>query len=387
MNREIKITESPGISSQLPKILTMGFYSLRAQLRNPATFAFGFVFPIVFISVFGLIGNGSGTTVKIGVPRGSSEQTKIFQNLKKVSSIKITQGDINELRNELTRGKLDGLLIIEETNVPPTLDPKTEKASSSFPVSNLVLEITNANPQNSAAAKTFISAVVDKANLEILAGKNLPVKLETKEISGREYRFIDFALPGQIGFAILSTAIFGTAFGLIFLKKTLVLKRIFATPTRPISIILGQGLARLMSTILQTLLILAFGVIIFKFHLANGWITFLEMLFLSCLGLIVFLGFGLFISGISADENAVAPLANLITLPQFLLSGTFFSTDVFPSWVRAIANQLPLTYLNDAMRKVATEGAGITDIWFNIFALVIWAVIAYFAASRTFKWQ
>lgn len=365
--------KKPGIFSQGPKILSMAFYSFRAQLRNPATFAFGFIFPIVFISIFGLIGGGGATSVKLGVPKGTDEKNTVYKVFQKNPAIKINSGSEDFLRSELSKGRIDGLALISK-------DQTSEKL-------NLVLETSNANAQSSGIARTIVSGVVDKLNLEIVAGKNLPISFKTKEISGREYRFIDFALPGQIGFAILSTAIFGTAFGLIFLKKTLVLKRIFATPTRPISIILGQGLARLVSAIMQTTLILAFGVIIFNFHLANGWLTFFDMLLLSSLGLIVFLGFGLFISGLASDENSVAPLANLITLPQFLLSGSFFPTDIFPKWLQPISNHLPLYYLNDAMRKIATEGANLTVVWTNIVALLIWGVIAYFVASRTFKWQ
>ena len=378
MNNNLAPRKKPGIFSQIPKILSMAYYSFRAQLRNPATFAFGFIFPAVFISIFGLIGNGGGTSVKIGVPDGSADQTPIYKAFERIPAVKLSRGNIDYLRSELGKGKIDGVVLITQT---------VNSKQPQLPSYSVSLETSNANVQTSAVVLTLVGGIVDKINLSLVAGNNIPVSLVTKEISGRVYRFIDYILPGQIGFAILSTAIFSTAFGLIFLKKTLVLKRIFATPTRPISIILGQGLARWVNAVLQTILILAFGVFIFHFNLANGWVTFTEMLLLSSLGLVVFLGFGLFISGIASDENSVAPIANLFTLPQFLLSGSFFPTDLFPQWVQPIANHLPLYYLNDAMRKVATEGAGLSGIYTNVIALLIWGVIAYFVASRTFKWQ
>lgn len=378
-NSEIQLTKKPGIFSQLHKVWAMAYYSFRAQLRNPATFAFGFIFPIVFISVFGLISSGGGVSVKLGIPDGQSEKTPVYQTLEKIKSIKINRGQIEYLRSKLTKGQIDGIILVESSG-----EISSTPNQSGYKVT---LEISNANPQTAGVVSGLVSGVVDKLNLGLSGVKQPPIEFQSKQVSGREFRYIDFALPGQIGFALLSTAIFGTAFGLIFLKKTLVLKRIFATPTRPLSIILGQGLARLIVALLQALIILGFGVFVFKFHLANGFVTFIEMLLLSGLGLLVFLGFGLFISGISSDENSVAPLANLLTLPQFLLSGTFFSTDLFPSWVKPIADHLPLTYLNEAMRKVATEGASLEQIIPNLVALVIWGVIAYLLAARTFKWQ
>ena len=166
--------------------------------------------------------------------------------------------------------------------------------------------------------------IIDQQNLALSGVIEPPITITQQEIAGRQVRYIDFALPGQIGFSILSTAIFGTVFGLIYLKKALVLKRMFATPTKAMTILLSQGTSRLIVALLQTILILVIGVVVFKFYLPHGIITLLELIILSAFGLVAFLGFGYFIAGLSSDENAASPLTNLITLPQFLLSGTFF---------------------------------------------------------------
>ena len=111
------------------------------------------------------------------------------------------------------------------------------------------------------------------------------------------------------------------------------------------------------------------------------------MLLLSTLGVIVFMGFGFVVSGIAKNESSVPPIANIITLPQFLLSGTFFSINVFPSWLQPISRALPLTYLNDALRKVAFEGAGLFDVTHQIFIMLIWGVVIYAVAVKLFKWE
>jgi len=103
--------------------------------------------------------------------------------------------------------------------------------------------------------------------------------------------------------------------------------------------------------------------------------------------LIVFMGFGFVISGLAKNESAIPPFANLITLPQFLLGGTFFSTDVFPNWLRPIANILPLTHLNEAMRNVAFEGAHLTDCGKQLGILGIWTVVVYAIAIKVFRWE
>lgn len=111
------------------------------------------------------------------------------------------------------------------------------------------------------------------------------------------------------------------------------------------------------------------------------------MLLLSTMGVIVFMGFGFVVSGLAKSESTIPPISNIITLPQFLLSGTFFSIDAFPTWLQPISRALPLTYLNDAMRKVAFEGAGLWDVKQQMLIILVWGIGIYAVAVKTFKWE
>jgi ABC-2 type transport system permease protein len=83
----------------------------------------------------------------------------------------------------------------------------------------------------------------------------------------------------------------------------------------------------------------------------------------------------------------VPPIANIVTLPQFLLSGTFFATTAFPGWLQGLSNILPLTYLNTAMRNVAFEGASLGSVLPQLSVLGIWFIVVYAVAVKTFKWE
>ncbi|HEX7456715.1 MAG TPA: ABC transporter permease [Candidatus Nanoarchaeia archaeon] len=100
------------------------------------------------------------------------------------------------------------------------------------------------------------------------------------------------------------------------------------------TILFGQGVSRLVIVLAQALVILGMGILVYNFQLIHGITTVLNILFLSVIGLVAFLGFGLFVSGLSNDENTIAPVANLIVLPQFLVAGTFFPIDVLPQWTQ-----------------------------------------------------
>lgn len=111
------------------------------------------------------------------------------------------------------------------------------------------------------------------------------------------------------------------------------------------------------------------------------------MLLLCAFGLIVFMGFGFIVSGIAKSESTIPPISNIITLPQFLLAGTFFPIEVFPAWMQPICKAMPLTYLNDALRKVAFEGAGLLDVSSQLLVLLGWGVGIYLLAAKTFRWE
>jgi ABC-2 type transport system permease protein len=354
--------------NQFRPFFAVAYYSLRAQLRNRATVFFGFIFPLMFIAIFGLFGSNS-LNVSIGIPN-EQQSGPVFETLSGIEAVSIVSGTEDELNTRLSQGRIAGVLLIGKENR-----------------SDFKLFVSQANPQQSAAASSLVSGVTDKMNLQLSGVQNPPIKLELEEVSGRTFRFIDFFLPGMIGFALLTTSITSTAFGLIFLKKTLVLKRIFATPTKGLTILFGQGAARLVVVLAQTLVIVLVGILAYKFSLVHGLLTLAEMLVLSVIGLISFLGFGLFIAGIANDENSAAPIANLITLPQFLVAGTFFPIDSLPSWIQPVVKLLPLSFFNTAMRKITVEGHFLDQMIWELVGLAVWAVIAYVVSSRTFRWE
>lgn len=351
--------------------LALAWYSFRAQTRNPATFFFGFIFPIAFISIFGLIGNSSAG-LRLGISDDSLTGNPVVPAIERTGAVDIETAPKAELEEQLTQGEIAGIVSVGNLG------------EGEYEVS---LILSTGLPQEASMIKSLVSNIVAQENLKLSGVSDPPIGITENEIDGRQPRYIDFALPGQLGFAMLSTAIFGTVFGLIYLKKAGVLKRMFATPTKPLTILVAQGTSRLIMGLLQVIIILAVGVIFFQFYLPYGIVTFLNLIVVSMVGLIAFLGFGYFLAGIANDENSAGPIVNLVTLPQFLLSGTFFSTDLLPTWIQPLANNLPLSYFNVAVREIANKGASIIEVGPYILGLLVWGIVMYLLAAKTFRWQ
>lgn len=363
--------------NQLKALFAITKASLISTFRNPSTIAFSIIFPIIFILVFGFIGGG-GTKLDIAYANNSDNENPIYQALNSIESLKkIEFKDEVSLEKELKKGNLAGVINIQ----------KVQDATQGLPKYSVKVTTSEASPQNGALLLSIVNGIVDKTNIGLSGIQNPPITLQTEQVSGRKYKTIDFILPGQLGFSLLNIGIFGTAFVFFGLRETLVLKRFFATPVSKRNILLGETLSRLIFSLMQAVIIIGIGALFLGFTLVNGISTLLTMLVLSIIGLLIFMGFGFIISGIAKTSDGIPPLANIFTLPQFLLAGTFFSIENFPSWLQPISKILPLTYLNDAMRKVAFEGASLVAVRNEIFVLILWGVVTYIAAVRFFKWD
>jgi ABC-2 type transport system permease protein len=211
--------------------------------------------------------------------------------------------------------------------------------------------------------------------------------LDTVNVEGRKFTQIDFILPGQLAFALLSNALFGMAFGFISLKKELVLKRLFAAPIAKWTIMGSQVLSKAILAILQTLVIVLGGTSMFKFTLVNGFETLLQLIVMSLIGIFTFMAFGLCVAVFAKNEDSASPIANLIMMPQLFLAGAFFSIDSFPASVQTVARILPMTLLNDSFKKIAFEGLSLSSVGNEILGILIWGVIIYLIIIRFFKWE
>ncbi len=363
--------------SQLKAMMAITKAGLRAIFRSPSAVVFSFVFPFIFILVFGFIGEGGGVPVyKIVIDKNSDTSNALYDSIKANNRFKIVYfADTMTMRSSLIKGRIAAIITIART-------------STDTPAYAYTLRTTTASGDKWPQVIPLLESINNKiSNAKFNHRPSFAVMQPPQVEKLREYRTIDFILPGQLGFSLLSSGVFGVAFMFFGLRNTLVLKRFFATPIQRTYIILGEGLARVIFQMLTAVVIIAVGHYLFNFTLVKGFQTFLEMLVLSFIGLMVFMGFGFIVSGLAKNDSTIPPFANLITLPQFLIGGTFFSIEAFPKWLQPISKAMPLTHLNTAMRAVAFEGQNLWDVKSEIGILLLWGVIVYAVAIKVFKWE
>jgi ABC-2 type transport system permease protein len=345
-------------------------------LRDRTAVFFSFFLPLVIMLIFGVLNFGAGEALNLGVvDEADTESSRaVIAAFEEVPILEVIPGDLDEELAETSEGNR-ALVVVFPAGwelVPPgspTYQPLTAYMSE-------------ATPGEGQTALLVVNAVVAQGIVTAGGGSPEPLVV-VEEVAGRNLGYIDFLVPGILGLTIMQLGIFSVAFGFVQLKTTGTLRRLFATPTSPSYFLSAQVGSRLVIALIQVLILLGVG-IWFGVQLAGSVFV---VLALSIIGSVVFLAMGFGIAGWAKNENQAAPVANLISLPMMFLSGSFFPREAMPEFLQQVTRFLPLTYLNDALRAVINDGAGLDVIGTDIIGLAVWGVISFVIATRLFKWE
>lgn len=350
--------------------------SLVATFRSPQSIFFSLFFPIVLIWIFGsLAGGGGRPSVDVAWEKGVDSSSVLYQKIAHHEAFHFVDPAKKNVEEELSKGRIAGVL-----NVVPL------PAGSPTPYA-VNIRSSTASQREFGQLRTLLNDVIHQIDKMEYPQQPTVAAVNVTEFKGREYKMIDFFLPGMIGFSLIGSAVFGIAFLFYSLRETLVLKRMYATPVKKGYIILGESFSKVIFQLLTVVVLIAFGHYSYGFYLAHGTVTFINMLVLSLLGLLVFMGFGFLISGISRNQNVIPIYANLFMFPQYFLSGTFFPKTALPAGIQPFLKFLPLTALNDALRNVAFEGSSLWTCWPQMLTLAVWGVAVYVVTAKFFRWE
>lgn len=224
---------------------------------------------------------------------------------------------------------------------------------------------------------------VDDA-LQRAAGRRDPVATAERPVSETGARYIDFLIPGLVGLNLMGSGMWGIGFSVVSARMRKLLKRYAATPMRRGHYLLSFGLSRLLFLVLEVAAIVGFGWLVFGVAVRG---SLLALAVVVLIGAASFAGLGLVVAARPRTIEAVSGWMNLVQLPMWLLSGSFFSYERFPVAVQPAIRALPLTALNDALRAVINDGAPLSASWLELGVLAAWGAASFVVALRTFRWQ
>ncbi|WP_238543537.1 ABC transporter permease [Pelosinus sp. HCF1] len=97
------------------------------------------------------------------------------------------------------------------------------------------------------------------------------------------------------------------------------------------------------------------------------------------------LALGLLISTVTKNQMQAMQLSFFVFLPSVLLSGFMFPREAMPMVFNLLGNLLPLTFYLQILRGIILKGVGLSVLWPQIVALVIFIIITLTISIKKFQ--
>jgi ABC-type multidrug transport system permease subunit len=340
-----------------PPIVELALARTKEFLRETEAMFWVFGFPLILALALGFaFREKPPDRVPVGVVAGPSAQQRLAA-LQKSSILLPRIMSEQEARDALRRGKVS--LLVEGADT-------------------VVYRFDATRPDALGARQEADNA------LQTAAGRRNVLPSREERVHEQGARYIDFLIPGLLGMNLMGTGMWSMGFTIANARMKRLLKRLMATPMRKTDYLLAMFLSRLIWLLLEVSVLVAFAWVVFGVRVHGSLIV---LAILSIVGGYAFSGIGLLTASRAKTIEAVSGLMNLIMMPMWLCSGVFFSYERFPDAVKPFIRMLPLTLLNDALRAVINDAAGLTQIGFNLIMLAIWGIVTFAIGVRIFRWQ
>ncbi len=352
--------------ARLNPLVELTLTRMREFLRQKEAVFWVFVFPVLLACALGIaFRNTAPEAIPIAL-ESSGATAELAESLSRSDNLRVLVMSEAEAAQALRTGK-----------VAIVIQPH-QASEGATPMSSFDYRYDPTRPDSRLAR-----LVVDDAVQRSL-GRNDVAEVKDKTVTETGARYIDFLIPGLVGLNLMGSGMWGLGFVVVESRIKKLLKRFAATPMRRSHYLLSFMLSRLLFLAFEVAAVLIFAWLVFDVRVHG---SILNVAVVSLVGAVAFAGLGLLVAARPKTIEGVSGLMNLVMMPMWLLSGTFFAAARFPDALQPFIKALPLTALNDSLRSVISDGAGIGANLAPLGVMLVWGIVCFFIALKIFRWQ
>ena len=364
------MTSTKRILSDL-KLFAQGYTRTRIGLF------FSLVFPIILILLFGAIFAG-GNNGPIGVY--VQNQDTGFTGARFLAALNNT----NAVKPAMVDSSVDfKSYLLSHSSSAGILIPSS--FSQNYAIKRPVNVTVYSNPADTSGivVVTVVNGVVNEFNLRAACSACAPVVgVSQSPITSTSAKYIDFLVPGLIGFSVLTSPMFSMVNISSEYKKSKFFKQLSLTPLTKTEWLTSKMFWYTFLSIISFLLMTTVGTYLFGAHIA---LSILILPFLV-LGPVFFVSLGMLVGTVSKSVESAAVVGNLITFPMMFLSGTFFPVSQMPAYLQNLAHVLPLFYVIDGLNQVMVYN-NLGPMLVDALVILVASAIVFVLAVSLFKWR
>ncbi|HUU17225.1 MAG TPA: ABC transporter permease, partial [Sedimentisphaerales bacterium] len=320
--------------------------SIKSFYREKTAVFFRIAFPVLLILVFGTIFMNQDN-VRFDFYLQDLDQTNSSAELVKTLDLnekfKITNVDPAINAAQYARKNKINLIVVIPKGYESSLMQRMGLEDLS--ASATIKYIYDPSSTSVDTKMQILNSVFAEIN-QRMSGKPPFIKPAVTSILSRDYRFIDFFVPGIIAMTVMTASLFGAVNVNAELRQKGVIKKLSTTPITHTDWILSNVLYQFLLSVISTILILLVSYAVFDVSLKlNFWLPVFVVL-----DVFAFVGIGMILTRVAKEAESAAAAANAIMFPMMFLSGTFFPVEMMPGFLQKFSRILPLYYVNEGLR-------------------------------------
>jgi len=197
------------------------------------------------------------------------------------------------------------------------------------------------------------------------------------------YGSMDVSMPAYTAMILGTVSFLGVPITISGYRESGVLRRFKATPMQPLTYILADIVANLITTLLGMMGLVIIGWLLYRVQF-EGQVMAVILAVVFC-GLAMF-SIGYLIAGLAPGARTAQVVGMVIFYPMMFLSGASIPLEVMPETIQRIADFLPLTYVVRLLR-----GLWFGDAWgehlLETAVLAGVLLVCTALAARFFRWE
>ena len=338
--------------------------------RDHRTLGLIFVVPLAVLALLGYLVR-LPSSVAIGIETsGSPPEETAAQALESAPGLRVVRLAPGAGEAELQAGGIAGLV---------------KRAPTPSGAAGVIFELTveGSDPSKSALLLSRVPAALARS-LAQLGGGAAPQVSVRYLYGGPQFDPLDYFAPALVPtFAFLFVFLL-TSVSFLRERTQGTLERLMASPLSRLELVLGYMGGFGLFAVVQSAVILLFAVFVLRIHyVGNLGIVFLVQAILTVLAV----NLGVLLSGFARNEFQAVQFMPMVVFPQALLAGVFWPVNDLPVVLRLVAQALPLTYANEALREVMIRGAGLqsTAVLRDLLVLTAFAGLFLALAAMTLR--
>jgi len=349
--------------------------------RDTRSLLMAFLVPAAMIVFFGYVISFDVKDIGLAVV----DQDNSLRSRELVESF-VSAGRFHVTHRLLRTADIAPLLDQGRTRMALVIPRGFERALSSGRQAPVQALIDGADANTAGISLNLATAIVTaySASIALRTTRMLPpVSPEARVWYNETLESPPMIVPGLIAVIMMVIAAMLTSLTVAREWERGTMEQLAATPVHRAEVILGKLVPYLGIGLVDVTAAVLIGMFVFGVPFRGSALLLAVM---ATLFLIGSLGLGIFISAALRSQLLATQVAMLATfIPSLLLSGLMFDINTMPVPLRVISTLVPARYFITVMRGVFLKDVGLTVLWGQGLAMVLYAVIGLALAVRAFR--